>query len=56
MAAVAIVTLMIVAPVGAAERWGSPQDVEFRSEQDGSRQRYVELLPEPFDAATKPTC
>ncbi len=35
----------------AAERWGLPQDIEFRSEHDGSAQRYVELLPEPFDTA-----
>lgn len=43
--------LLIVAPARAAERWSSPRDVEFRSDQDGSVQRYVELLPEPFDSA-----
>ena len=36
----------------AAERWSPPRDLEFRSAADGSTQRYVELLPEPF-AATR---
>jgi pimeloyl-ACP methyl ester carboxylesterase len=34
----------------AADQWSVPQDQEFRSEWDGSVQRYVELLPQPFDA------
>ena len=41
---------MAHAPGAAAERWGSPRDLEFRSATDGSVQRYLELLPEPFDA------
>ena len=49
--ALSAVALAIVTPLAAAERWSPPQDVEFRSEQDGSVQRYVELLPEPFDPA-----
>lgn len=51
IAAVSFVVLLVVPPLRAAERWGPPQDVEFRSAQDGSPQRYVELLPEPFDPA-----
>ena len=47
----AVVALAVIAPAGAAERWGPPRDGEFRSELDGSVQRYVELLPEPFDPA-----
>lgn len=47
----AVGVLAVVAPLCAAERWGPPQDVEFRAELDGSVQRYVELLPEPFDPA-----
>ncbi len=53
IAAVSFVVLLVVPPLPAAERWGPPQDVEFRSAQDGSQQRYVELLPEPFDAANE---
>jgi pimeloyl-ACP methyl ester carboxylesterase len=41
--------LAIGLPSVAAEKWSTPQDREFRSELDGSLQRYVELLPEPFD-------
>jgi dipeptidyl aminopeptidase/acylaminoacyl peptidase len=51
MIALVSFALLAGASTEAAERWGSPQDVEFRSERDGTIQRYVELLPEPFDAA-----
>lgn len=47
--------ILLGPPVGAsaeaAERWGAPQDIEFRSAWDATAQRYVELLPEPFDVA-----
>lgn len=52
-AAISVIGLIAGAPGTAAERWGAPQDVEFRSETDGSAQRYIELLPEPFDPATE---
>ncbi|MCZ7647554.1 MAG: prolyl oligopeptidase family serine peptidase [Planctomycetota bacterium] len=38
------------APAGAGASWGEPRDVEFVSALDGSTQRYVELLPQGFDA------
>jgi dipeptidyl aminopeptidase/acylaminoacyl peptidase len=41
----------VAAPARGADRWGPPRDVEFRSAHDGTVQRYVELLPEPWDAA-----
>jgi pimeloyl-ACP methyl ester carboxylesterase len=53
IAAIGALGLLAHAPGAAAERWGSPQDLEFRSVTDGSVQRYVELLPEPFDATEK---
>ena len=56
IAAIGVLGLLAHAPGAAAERWGSPQDLEFRSATDGSVQRYVELLPEPFDATRKPLC
>lgn len=51
IAAIGVLGLVPGAPGAAAERWGSPRDVEFRSAVDGSAQRYVELLPEPFEPA-----
>ncbi len=41
-------------PAAAAERWGPPTDIEFRSARDGSAQRYVEMVPEPVDDAHSP--
>ena len=51
VAAIGVIGLIGGAPGPAAERWSSPQDVEFRSAADDSAQRYVQLLPEPFDPA-----
>lgn len=48
---VTFVALLVVPPLRAADHWTPPQDVEFRSALDGSLQRYVELVPEPFDPA-----
>lgn len=50
MIALGCFVLLTGAVTEAAERWGPPQDLEFRSARDGTVQRYVELLPEPFDA------
>ena len=36
-------------PAEDAKEWNAPKDVEFRSKVDGSVQRYVEMLPLPFD-------
>ncbi len=49
IAAMGLVGLLVGASGTAAERWGAPRDLEFRSAADDSAQRYVELLPEPFD-------
>ncbi len=32
---------------------GEPKDIAFKAEADGTEQRYVEMLPEPFDAAVE---
>lgn len=36
-------------PTRAAGKWAAPRDIVFRSGVDGSAQRYVEMLPLPFD-------
>jgi len=54
MIALGYLVLLTGAATKAAERWGPPRDLEFCSARDGTVQRYVELLPEPFDA-TKET-
>lgn len=41
--------LCAVCLVGAAEL-GPPQDLAFTARCDGSQQRYIEMLPQPFDA------
>jgi pimeloyl-ACP methyl ester carboxylesterase len=51
IAAMGLVGLLAGTSGAAAERWGAPRDLEFRSAADDSAQRYVELLPEPFDPA-----
>jgi pimeloyl-ACP methyl ester carboxylesterase len=53
MIALKALALVLVAPANGAERWGPPQDLECRSSRDGTVQRFVELLPEPFDAGTQ---
>jgi len=52
-AVIVLVSFILLAgtSIEAAERWGPPQEIEFRSERDWTIQRCVELLPEPFDAA-----
>ena len=44
--------LLWLAPaIAHAGALGAPKDVAFTAAVDGTTQRYVELLPEPFDAA-----
>lgn len=43
----ALTGLWVAAPAG----WQAPQDRAFVATVDGSTQRYVEMLPDPFDAA-----
>ena len=42
----------LVCAAAAGGGLGAPRDVAFRAAVDGTTQRYVEMLPEPFDAAT----
>ncbi len=42
-----MLALMLIASIGSA---AEPKDVVFRAKHDGSEQRYVELLPDDFDA------
>ncbi|HPD13322.1 MAG TPA: alpha/beta fold hydrolase [Planctomycetota bacterium] len=47
----ALLVLLAALSGAQAGTLGEPKDVTFRAEVDGSEQRYVEMLPEPFDAA-----
>ncbi len=43
--------LGVVAAFASGGTLGEPKDVAFKAEVDGTEQRYVEMLPEAFDAA-----
>ena len=43
--------MMLGAAAGRAGTLGEPKDVAFTATVDGTEQRYVEMLPEPHDAA-----
>jgi pimeloyl-ACP methyl ester carboxylesterase len=48
-----IAGLALVACLAAAAELGPPQEVAFTARHDGSRQAYLELLPQPFDAKAR---
>jgi len=48
-----VMNLSAELPTDDSREWGRPKDIKFRSKVDGSAQRYVEMLPLPFDAESE---
>jgi len=46
-----LVALALCSAAARAGALGEPKDIAFTASVDGTTQRYVEMLPEPFDAA-----
>jgi len=48
-----ILALLAALPAARAGTLGEPKDIAFTATVDGTEQRYVEMLPEAFDAAAE---